>query len=308
MSDAEQAVEPQAAPCGPQMRLSLVPQEPRFVVRVPVRIPRTGSVPIQLALPRRFHQRLRVGTSGSLNHALIALVRQAFAWLDADRVSLRIHAAHDPLTATSTGRTAAQSDARDAVLEAPANWQLPHAMFEPIAPDEQVLVEVRGRPSRQDIIYIQVGLPADIPHRLQEHGLGSISQLVAYLARYAYLRLQTEKLSLHVTVIDADADDKEHVAVTDDKKVEPPQPTSKTIMSSAWQDPIVARPIATVGELIEHLRKFPTDTLVGLADTGFEVNSGIVGLSIDRAPRPTGTLMLIGDFQAGILAYMENSE
>lgn len=306
MSDAEQAVEPQAAPCGPQMRLSLVPQEPRFVVRVPARIPRTGSVPTQLALPRHFHQRLRVGTSGSLNHALIALVRQAFAWLDADRVSLRIHAAHDPLTATSTGRTVAQSDARDAALEAPANWRLPHAMFEPIAPDEQVLVEVRGRPSRQDIVYIQVGLPADIQHRLQEHGLGSISQLVAYLARYAYLRLQTEKLSLHVTV--ADADDKKYVAVTDDSKVELPQLASKAIMSSAWQDPIVASPIATVGELIEHLRKFPADTLVGLADTGFEVNSGIVGLSIDRAPRPTGTLMLIGDFQAGILAYMENSE
>lgn len=310
MSDAEQAVEPQGAPCGPQMRLSLVPQEPRFLVRVPARIPRTGSVPTQLALPRHFHQRLRVGTSGSLNHALIALVRQAFAWLDADRVSLRIHAAHDPLTATSKERTAAQSDARDAALEAPANWQLPHAMFEPIAPDEQVLVEVRGRPSRQDIIYIQVGLPADIQHRLQEHGLGSISQLVAYLARYAYLRLRTEKLSLHVTITDADADadDNEHVADTDDNKVEPPKPTSKAIMSSAWQAPIVASPIATVGELIEHLRKFPADTLVGLADTGFEVNSGIVGLSIDRAPRPTGTLMLIGDFQAGILAYMENSE
>ena len=282
MSDAEQAVEPQAAPCGPQMRLSLVPQEPRFVVRVPVRIPRTGSVPIQLALPRRFHQRLRVGTSGSLNHALIALVRQAFAWLDGDRVSLRIHAAHDPLTATSTGRTAAQSKARDAVLEAPANWQLPHAMFEPIAPDEQVLVEVRGRPSRQDIIYIQVGLPADIQHRLQEHGLGSISQLVAYLARYAYLRLQTEKLSLHVTI-------------TDQKTMESPPLVVPGNHSMAQAPSFVYRPIATVGELIEQLQKFPIDTPIELTDSDGNFSAGIVGLGTERLPEPTGTLMLVGD-------------
>lgn len=292
MSDVDQSVDRYGVPAGPQMHLSLVPQEPRFVVRLPVRIPRTGSLPIQLALPRLFHHRLRVGTSGSLNHVLIALVRQAFAWLDADRMSLRIHAADDPLTAAGAPRTAARSDAGDSALEAPANWQLPHAVFEPIPRNEQVLVEVRGRPSRQDIVYIQVGLPTDIQHRLQEQGLGSISQLVAYLARYAYMRLQTERLSLHV-------------AVTNQGATEPPQLTKQRRIPSLRSMPIVPRPIATVGELIEHLRKFPVDTPVGLADAGLAVDAEIIGLSIGRAPDPTGTVRLVGDFHDGIDGWIE---
>lgn len=286
MSDANQAVDGQEAPLGPQMNLSLVPREPRFVVRLPGRIPRTGSLPVQLALPRLFHQRLRVGTSGSLNHALIALVRQAFAWLDADRVSLRIHAGRDPLT-TKSQRPGLAEDAKDAALEAPAHWQLPHAMFEPIPRDAQVLVEVRGRPSRQDIVYIQVGLPADIQGRLQEQGLGSISQLVAYLARYAYMRLQMEGLSLHVAV--------EHR-----KEEGRPQVVFQPSLSRALDTRPGANPIATVGELIEQLQQFPHDTPVGLTDQNSGAESQIIGLEIDRSPTSTGTLMLLGDLDDGL--------
>lgn len=279
----------------PVLRLELVPREPRFVVRLPGRISRSGSLPIQLALPQPFHHQLRIGVSGSLNHALIGLVRQALSWLDAAQVSLRIRTANDPLTSRRQSGTDAQHPALAIDLEAPSNWRLPHPAFEecPRKGKDRMTVVVDGRPSREEVTYIQAGLPLDLHQRLHEEGLGSISQLVVYLARYAYMRLLTQHLTLHVSVVDA------HASNT--------SATSEIGASKAARKNTLAEgPITTVGELIQHLRQFPADAPVGLGDIGFDVRSSVVRLDFDTAPGSGGSVLLVGDFQDGIEDWIDD--
>ena len=54
-------------------------------------------------------------------------------------------------------------------------------------------------------------------------------------------------------------------------------------------------PIATVGELIEHLGRFAIDTPIALTDSVRDVSSRIIGLATEHLPKPTGTLMLVGE-------------
>ena len=136
------------------MILTLVPREPRFAVRLPLRMSREGAAPFQVALPKAFHDRLRVEVAGSLNHALTALARQALAWLDAERATLHIQLDRDPLGARDK-RAFSAADWRKV-------WTWPHAMFREVPREETVVASLDGRPSRSGVVFVQIGLPGDL--------------------------------------------------------------------------------------------------------------------------------------------------
>lgn len=217
------------------MHLTLVPREPRFAVRLPLRMSREGTVPFQVALPKDFHDKLRLEVAGSRNHALIALARQALAWLDAEQQTLHIRPDKDPLTARDP-RKFSPGDWREV-------WNYPHPMFRTERREDTVVVSLDGRPSRSGVVYVQIGLPPDLQKRLQEHGVGSVGQLLVYLARYALVRLEAMQRSLHVT---------EEPDASVDKSVSP-----QTVLANG-------RPSSTAGQLVRRLQGYPPETPVVL--------------------------------------------
>jgi hypothetical protein len=233
------------------MLLTLVPREPRFAVRLPLRMSREGTVPFQVALPKDFHDKLRIEVAGSLNHALIALARQALTWLDAEQSRLRIDPDKDPLTA-QVRRQFTHSDWSQL-------WSYPHPMFREEPREGTVVVSLDGRPSRSGAVYVQIGLPPDLQKRLHEQGVGSVGQLLVYLARHALVRLEAMRLSLHVT--------EEPDASTDNLA------SPRTRVSAG--DP----PSSTASQLVRQLQSYPPETPVTLSST---VSGSSISLAEER--------------------------
>lgn len=212
--------------------LTLVPREPRFAVRLPLRMSREGAAPFQVALPKAFHDRLRTEIAGSLNHALIAMARQALAWLDAEQATLFVELAKDPLS--SRDRSAiTDHDRRDM-------WTYPHRMFSELRREGSVVVALDGRPSRFGVVFVQIGLPPDLQERLHEQGVGSVGQLLVYLARYAFMRLEAASLSLHVN---------QATAPSASPSPQPDMPKSDHRFK-----------LCTVGEMVKILSTYPPET------------------------------------------------
>lgn len=222
---------------GIPLELTLAPREPRFVVRLPPRLPRAGSTSLQVPLHRVVHEHLREVVSGSLNHALIALVRLALHWLDEDGQCLTVRTPHDPLN-----RSRAAIQARKGLLA--EEWLTAGRLFSEMRRNK-VTIEIEGRPPRDQVVFLQVGLPDDLRVRLVEEGIGSISQQFVYLARYALMRLELTNQTLHVGLVDA---------VTKTHPAESPEVDDEF------------GPIETVGQLIRHLASFPDDWPIRLDD------------------------------------------
>ncbi len=247
---------------GSERALALVPREPRFAVRLPLRMSREGTAPVQIALPTALHDRLRVEVSGSLNHALIALARQALAWLDADRATLKVRLAHDPFNRKSAQDRRPSADAE---MDRRLDWAYPHSMFQEVPREGTVVAALDGRPPRLNVVYVQIGLPTDLQLRLREQGVGSVSQLLVYLARYALMRLEASGFSLHVNE-------------------EVPEATGNHTARSNLLGPLYRLSSSTVGELIRLLNGYPVNTEVVLSASDGSAHAGRIAVTEDRSP------------------------
>ncbi len=218
-----------------RIALALVPREPRFAVRLPLRMSREGTNSLQVALPEAFHNRLKVEVMGSLNHAFIALVRQALAWLDTANQTLVIDLSRDPLNPEVMRHPRSSSDPD---LDRRIDWAYPHKMFAEVARQGTVVANLKNRPSRANVVHVQIGVPPDLQTRLREEGVGAVSQLLVYLARYAFMRLEAEGLSLHVS------------------------PSQSDIQSANPTTLVGAIHCTSVGELMTQLGRYTSDTRV----------------------------------------------
>lgn len=181
--------------------LTLMPRDTHFAVMVEGRLPRAGHLPFQVAIPQELHQRLRLETLGSLNQVLVALVRQALAWLDADRLTLHAEVHPGPIPTSpkksrpSTGpRTDAQRREDFIVLD--QLW--PNAVLNTRPREDHWVIVQPERQPRVDAQLTQIALPAEVHQRLLHDGVGAVSQLVISLARYAMHRLDEDRLTLEV--------------------------------------------------------------------------------------------------------------
>lgn len=204
-------------------------------MRLPLRMSREGTTSLQVALPVAFHNRLKIEVMGSLNHALIALVRQALAWLDTAHQTLVIDLSRDPLDPEVMRQRRPSSDPD---WDRRVDWAYPHKMFEEHPRQGTVVANLKNRPSRANVVYVQIGVPPDLQTRLREEGVGAVSQLLVYLARYAFMRLEAEGLSLHVN------------------------PSNSGTESAGLTTQVGAIHCTSVGELITHLGRYTADTRI----------------------------------------------
>lgn len=181
--------------------LALLPRDTHFAVLVEGRLPRAGHLPLQVAIPRELHQRLRLETLGSINQVLVALVRQALAWLDADRLTLHAEAHPGPIPPSPKKARPApgpwtEAQRREDFFVLDRLW--PNAVLD-VRPreDHWVIVQPERQP-RVDAQLTQIALPAEVHQRLLHDGVGAVSQLVISLARYAMRRLDEDQQTLEV--------------------------------------------------------------------------------------------------------------
>lgn len=191
--------------------LALLPRDAHFAVMVEGRLPRAGHLPFQVAIPHELHQLLRLETLGSLNQVLVALVRQALAWLDADQLTLHAEAHPGPIPTASKKvhpapgpRTEAQRREDFFVLD--RLW--PNAVLNARPKDDHWVIVQPERQPRAAVQLTQIALPIEVHQRLLHDGVGAVSQLVISLARYALRRLDKDQQTLEVrpttSLIDAD--------------------------------------------------------------------------------------------------------
>lgn len=194
----------EASAAGPDSGLPPLTTRPRsdhLLVFVSGRASRSGHSPLQVAIPQELLGRLRFETIGSTNQVLIALVRQAIAWLDGDGLTLlaNVHEGHVP---TSLAAIRAIPDhlageaKQDFIQSLDDLW--PNARLSSAPRDGHLLAIQMERQPRADAQLTQISIPKEVLTRLQRDGVGAVSQLVISLARYAIRRLDSEKLSLDV--------------------------------------------------------------------------------------------------------------
>ena len=190
-----------AAAPSPLPALALLPRDTHFVVMVEGRLPRAGHLPLQVAIPHELHQRLRLETLGSTNQVLVALVRQALAWLDADRLTLHAEAHPGPIP-TSPKRSrpspGSRTDAqrREDFIVLDRLW--PNAVLDARPRNDHWVIVQPERQPRIDAQLTQIALPVEVHQRLLHDGVGAVSQLVISLTRYALRRLDEDQLTLEV--------------------------------------------------------------------------------------------------------------
>ncbi|WP_157956538.1 hypothetical protein [Dyella sp. C11] len=181
--------------------LALRPRSDHLLVVVTGRPSRSGHVPLQVAIPQELLGRLRFETLGSTNQVLMALVRQAIAWLDGEGLTLRADVHEGPVP-TSVAATRAIPDhlggkaKQEFVQSLDDLW--PNARLSSAPRDGHLLAVQMERQPRVDAQLTQISIPKDVLTRLQRDGVGAVSQLVISLARYAVRLLDSEKLSLDV--------------------------------------------------------------------------------------------------------------
>jgi len=231
--------------------LALSRRDAHFAVMVEGRLPRAGHLPFQVAIPQELHHRLRLETLGSLNQVLVALVRQALAWLDAEQLTLHaeVHPGPVPTSPRATRPTPGpQTEAQrhEEFLVADRRW--PNAVLDTRPRNDHWVIVQPERQPRIDAQLTQIALPAEVHQRLLRDGMGAISQLVISLARYALLRLDLGHQTLEV---------RSAPSVTD-----PSRHDSAARASSAKAAAIGSDPGMTAGQLIHMLSAYPPETRV----------------------------------------------
>lgn len=181
--------------------LALRSRDAHFAVMVEGRLPRAGHLPFQVAIPPELHHQLRREALGSLNQVLVALVRQALAWLDADKLTLHAKAHPGPIPPSpnvvrpsTAPLTEAQRREEFVVLD--RLW--PNAVLDTRPRDDHWVIVQPERQPRVDTQLTQIALPVEVHQRLLHDGVGAVSQLVLSLARYALRRLDQDHLTLEV--------------------------------------------------------------------------------------------------------------
>ena len=233
-------------------RLALKPRDEHFAVVVSGRPSRAGHTPFQIAIPQELYRRLRYESLGSTNQVMLALVRQALKWLDADDLSLhaKAHPGPEPksLEAARTIPDTLQGAARrEFERSLDALW--PNARLGTRArEDHRVVVQVERQP-RADAQLTQIALPPEVHQRLLRDGIGAASQLVISLARYAMHRLDRENFTLEVTPGDACATREIAATSVPHGDAEPTEATS-------------VGPSLTVAQLMHELSKYPPEAYV----------------------------------------------
>lgn len=233
-------------------RLALKPRDEHFAVVVSGRPSRAGHTPFQIAIPKELYRRLRYESLGSTNQVMLALVRQALKWLDADALTLHAEAHPGPqpqsLEAARTAPDTSQGAARRE-FERGLDALWPNARLSVHArEDHRVVVQVERQP-RADAQLTQIALPPEVHQRLLRDGIGATSQLVISLARYAMRRLDEESLTLEVAPADANA--ARSVAATSVHHEE-----------SEPAEPAIAGPSLTVAQLMHALSTQPPEAFV----------------------------------------------
>lgn len=229
--------------------LALRPRDAHFVVMVEGRLPRVGHLPFQVAIPPELHHRLRREALGSLNQVLVALVRQALAWLDAEQLTLHAKAHPGPVPTSPNGvrpssapRTEAQRREEFFVLD--RLW--PNAVLDARPRDHHWVIVQPERQPRVDAQLTQIALPVEVHQRLLHDGVGAVSQLVISLARYALWRLDQEQQTLDVRPAD--------LSTKAGRAGSGPRATSMNAATVLGADPGM-----TVAQLIHALSTYPPD-------------------------------------------------
>lgn len=232
--------------------LTLRPRDAHFVVMIEGRLSRAGHLPFQVAIPQGLHHRLRREALGSLNQVLVALVRQALAWLDAEQLTLHAQAHPGPVPTSpnvvlpsSAPRTEAQR--REEFLVLDRLW--PNAVLDARPRDDHWVIVQPERQPRVDAQLTQIALPVEVHQRLLHDGVGAVSQLVISLARYALGRLDQEQQTLEVRPA--------HLSTDADRAGSGLRATSMNAATVLGTDPGM-----TVAELIHALSTYPPDSNV----------------------------------------------
>lgn len=240
----------EAPAAGPDSGLPAVTLRPRadhLLVIVSGRLSRSGHVPLQVAIPQELLGRLRFETIGSTNQVLIALVRQAIAWLDGDSLTLLANVHEGPVLASLAAIRAIPDDLagqakQDFIQSRDDLW--PNARLSSVPRDGHLLAIQMERQPRADAQLTQISIPKEVLTRLQRDGVGAVSQLVVSLTRYAIRRLDREKLSLDVEAGSA------RPAISKDE-IETKQPKGTAAGERQRSASL------TVGDLIKALSKLP---------------------------------------------------
>lgn len=236
--------------------LTLRPRSDHLSVVVSGRLSRSGHAPLQVAIPQELFGRLRFETLGSTNQVLIALVRQAIAWLDGDSLTLRADVHEGPIPASLAATRAipdhlAGQAKQDFIKSLDGLW--PNARLSSVPRDGHLLAVQMERQPRADAQLTQISIPKEVLTRLQRDGVGAVSQLVISLARYAIRRLDNEKLSLDVGAESASQAISAGEPITN-------QPIGS--FSRAPQEPVGL----TVAALMKALSKLPKDAYVAFGE------------------------------------------
>lgn len=232
--------------------LKLCPRDARFAVVVEGRPARAGHIPFQIAIPQELHRRLRFESLGSINQVMVALVRQAVSWLDADGLTLHAEAHPGPEPRSLAAARVIPDGLTDAGRRDHERglddlWPNARLSTRPRV-DDRVVVQVE-RQTRADAQLTQIALPPGLHRRLLHNGIGAVSQLVISLARYALRRLDDEALTLEV------------------------QPTAKRSLAASNQaaagegegdaaSEAESAPSVTVAQLMAELSKLPPEAFV----------------------------------------------
>lgn len=232
--------------------LKLRPRSDHLLVVVSGRPSRSGHAPLQVAIPQELLGRLRFETIGSTNQVLIALVRQAIAWLDGEGLTLRadVHEGPVPTSLTATRAIPDQlvgQAKQDFIRSLDDLW--PNARLSSVPRDGRLVAVQMERQPRADAQLTQISIPKEVLTRLQRDGVGAVSQLVVSLARYAIRRLDSEKLSLNVGA------EPTRPAISTDE-TETKQPKGSAIAAHRRSAGL------TVGDLISALSKLPRHSRV----------------------------------------------
>lgn len=228
--------------------LNLRPRDERFVVIAEGRAARAGHSPLQVAIPQELHRRLRYEALGSINQVMVALVRQALVWLDADHLTLRAEVNPDPEPPSlEVARVIPEGleglAKRD--FERCLDHLWPNARLSTIPRvDDRVVLQPERQP-RADAQLTQIALPPEVQQRLLRDGVGAVSQLVISLARYCLRRLDEEELTLEILPVDTGS---HKVAVEGEV--------------SEGASAISEGPSLTVAQLINELSKLPPEAFV----------------------------------------------
>lgn len=188
--------------------LNLRRRDEHFAVVVSGRPPRAGHLPFQIAVPQELYHWLRYECLGSTNQVMVALVRQALSWLDAEKLTLRatVHPGPPPRSlevARQMPDDLQGVQRREWVRRTDDLW--PNARLDTWPRTEHWVVTQVERQPRVDAQLTQIALPPDVHQRLVHDGLGAVSQLVISLARYAMRRLDEQNLTLEVAPVEATA-------------------------------------------------------------------------------------------------------